>query len=84
MSNLLSILSNPERIGLFTFRAKCPNCGQQLKATRKIFHCKGCDKKGNTRDYQAWLWEIDQKNLSHLMKKGLDSKEMSDWWMNRY
>jgi hypothetical protein len=84
MSNLLSKLSNPKRIGLFTFEAKCPNCENQLKATKKEFHCNECNKKGDPKDYQKWLWELDQKKITHLMEKGLDSKEMSNWWMNRY
>lgn len=82
--SLLSLLTNPRRIGLFTFRAKCPNCGNKLKATRNKFYCKGCDKRGGADDYKKWLWQIDQKKLTHLVETGLDSKEMSDWWLQRY
>lgn len=84
MSNLLSKLYNPKRIGLFTLDATCPNCGNQLKVTKKKFQCNCCNKEGDANDYQKWLWELDQEKITHFMEKGLDSKEMSDWWMNRY
>tara|TARA_R110000765_G_C18650764_1_gene575523 strand:- start:112 stop:366 length:255 start_codon:yes stop_codon:yes gene_type:complete len=84
MSNLILLLNNPKRIGLYTYTAVCPNCKLQLTATKSKFNCRTCKIKGSIKEYEKWLWELDQKRLNHLLEFGLDSKKMSDWWINRY
>ena len=67
--------------------AKCPSGGNHhimIVTKEDIWGCGYCNKKGNQKDLEKWLWELDQKKITHLMEKGLDSKEMSVWWMNRY
>ena len=47
-------------------------------------HAPSFEEKGVKESSTKWTKKMDQENLSHLVEKGLDSKDITDWWMNRY
>lgn len=75
--------------------AKCPSGGNhfiQIVTTNDEWGCGYCNRNGRINELKQWLREIsvknDQKNLSKMMQElkngGIQTKEILNWWLNRY
>lgn len=75
--------------------AQCPSGGNhfiQIVTSKDEWGCGYCNRNGKINELKQWLREIvmknDQKNLSKMMQElkngGIQTKEILNWWLNRY
>jgi len=76
--------------------ARCPCGGNHQIMVSTLYDewgCGYCNRKGKIPELEKWLQQVkikeDQKRLSRMMKElkehgSIQSKDLTNWWMNRY